>query len=407
MSRRMAPVDEQLFVLMSGVEYGDTGLRRAFEAELRALLEEDRPLHVYLGIDPTAESLTLGHAVPLRKLRQFQDLGHETVFLIGDTTALIGDPSDKNRLRPQVTSEEVKANERTYLDQAAKILDPARTVLRRNSEWLGALDLTDLIALMSKFTVAEMLTRDNFRERHRRGAAVYLHEFLYALLQGYDARALACDVQVGGTEQLFNLMAGRKLQEEAGQRKHVPVTMPILVGIDGAVRMSKSTGNFIGLTEAPAEQYGKAMSIPDSALANYFELATNLDRAHVAATVEALATGKRDPLTEKKRLARTIVTELHGEEAAARAEAHFERTVQRREAPEEMPEAAAREGQALIDVIVAAGAAPSRRAARRLFHQGAVTVDGETVTNEREPARAEARVRVGKRLWLRITAARD
>lgn len=403
----MAPVDEQLFVLMSGVQYGDGGLRRAFEAELRELLEEDRPLRVYLGIDPTATSLTLGHAVPLRKLRQFQDFGHETVLLIGDTTALIGDPSDKNTLRPQLTAEDVKANEATYFAQAAQVLDPARTTVRHNSEWLGGLDLKDLIALMSRFTVAEMLSRDNFRERQQRGDAVYLHEFLYALMQGYDALALECDVQVGATEQLFNLMAGRKIQEDAGQRKHVPITVPILVGIDGSMRMSKSTGNFIGLDEAPEEQYGKAMSIPDGALANYFQLATNLDRGDVVATIEGLANNERDPMTEKKRLARTIVTELHDEDAAARAEAHFERTVQRREEPEEMPEAAVREGQPLIDVIVEAGAAPSRREARRLFEQGAVTVDGELVGDGREPARVGSRVRVGKRRWLRITGASD
>ena len=379
-------------------------MRRAFEAELRERLEEDRPLRVYLGIDPTATSLTLGHAVPLRKLRQFQDFGHETVFLIGDVTALIGDPSDKNKLRPQIDAETIRANEAAYFEQAAKILDESKTVVRHNSEWLGDLRLNDLIALTSRFTVAEMLTRDNFRERHQRGDAVYLHEFLYALMQGYDAMALECDVQVGGTEQLFNLMAGRKLQEDAGQRKHVPVTMPILVGVDGVMRMSKSTGNFIGLDEAPEEQYGKAMSIPDAALGGYFELATNLDRAEVARTVAALAAGERDPMAEKKRLARTIVTELHGEAAAARAQAHFERTVQRREEPEAMPEAPAREGQALIDVIVEAGAAPSRREARRLFEQGAVTVDGEPVADGREAARVGTRVRVGKRRWLRIVA---
>ncbi|HCV00325.1 MAG TPA: tyrosine--tRNA ligase, partial [Dehalococcoidia bacterium] len=198
-----------------------------------------------------------------------------------------------------------------------------------------------------------------------------------------------------------------KLQEDAGQRKHVPITVPILVGIDGVMRMSKSTGNFIGLDEAPVEQYGKAMSIPDEVLANYFELATSLDRNEVATTIEGLAAGKLDPMTEKKRLARTIVTELHSEEAAAEAEAHFERTVQRREEPEEMPEVTIRSGQTLIDVIVEAGAAPSRREARRLLQQGAVTVDGQPITNSHELARIGSRVRVGKRRWLRITAAND
>ncbi len=374
MSRQMAPVEEQLFVLMSGVEYGDTGLRRAFAGELRERLEEDRPLRVYLGIDPTATSLTLGHAVPLRKLRQFQDFGHEAIFLIGDTTAMIGgDPSDKNALRPQLTIEDIAINEGSYFEQAASLIDPALTVLKHNSEWLSRLDLKDLISLMSKFTVAEMLSRDNFRKRHQAGDAVYLHEFLYALLQGYDAYALECDVQVGGTEQLFNLMAGRKIQEDAGQRKHVPITMPILVGVDGVLRMSKSTGNFIGLDEAPADQYGKAMSIPDSALANYFELATSLDRADVAETVAALARGERDPLAEKKRLARTIVTELHGEAAAEEAEAHFERTIQGKELMEDADATVTvpfLEGETYAALLVRAGMVKSRREAVRLVEQG-------------------------------------
>ena len=226
----MTPVDEQLTVLMSGVDYGDALLRQQMERELRTQLERDRPLRVYLGIDPTATSLTLGHCVPLRKLRQFQQFGHHCIFLIGDYTALIGDPSDKNKLRPMLTTEDIQRNEATYFDQAARILDPEKTELRHNSEWLGALAFPDIISLMSKFTVAEMLRRDNFRNRFTDGDAVYLHEFLYALMQGYDAFALECDVQVGGTEQLFNLMAGRKIQEDAGQRPHVPVTLPILVG---------------------------------------------------------------------------------------------------------------------------------------------------------------------------------
>ncbi|MEO6045068.1 MAG: tyrosine--tRNA ligase, partial [Tepidiformaceae bacterium] len=213
--RAMAPVDDQLAVLMSGVDYGDALLRRQMERELRGLLMLDRPLRVYLGVDPTATSLTLGHTVPLRKLRQFQQLGHHAIFLIGDYTALIGDPSDKNKLRPLLTPEDIKANEQTYFEQAAKILDQEKTELRHNSEWLGALKFPDVISLMSKFTVAEMLRRDNFRKRFDDGDAVYLHEFLYALMQGYDAYALECDVQVGGTEQLFNLMAGRKIQEDS------------------------------------------------------------------------------------------------------------------------------------------------------------------------------------------------
>lgn len=402
MTRRMAPVDEQMTVLMSGVDYGDEGLRRQMEGELRGLLGQDRPLRVYLGIDPTATSLTLGHTVPLRKLRQFQEFGHHAIFLIGDYTALIGDPSDKNKLRPTLTSEEIAANEQTYFEQAAKILDQEQTEVRHNSEWLGKLTFPEIISLMSKFTVAEMLRRDNFRKRWDDGDAVYLHEFLYALMQGYDAYALECDVQVGGTEQLFNLMAGRKIQEDAGQKPHVPVTMPILVGLDGKARMSKSAGNHIGVNDSPEEQYGKAMSLPDDVIGDFFTLATNVDRGEVAEIIAGLGAGSLDPMATKKQLARTIVKEFHGEEAARAAEEHFERTVQRREAPEEMPSYAVAEGQALVDVIVAAGLAPSKREARRLFEQGAVSVDGEVVDGA-AVARAGMVVQVGKRRYLRLT----
>lgn len=402
MTRRMAPVDEQVAVLMSGVDYGDEGLRRQMEGELRGLLAQDRPLRVYLGIDPTATSLTLGHTVPLRKLRQFQQFGHHAIFLIGDYTALIGDPSDKNKLRPTLTSEEIAANEQTYFEQAAKILDQEQTEVRHNSEWLGKLTFPEIISLMSKFTVAEMLRRDNFRKRWDDGDAVYLHEFLYALMQGYDAYALECDVQVGGTEQLFNLMAGRKIQEAAGQKPHVPVTMPILVGLDGKARMSKSAGNHIGVNDSPEEQYGKAMSLPDDVIGDFFTLATNVDRGEVAGIIDRLREGTLDPMATKKRLARTIVAEFHGEDAARAAEEHFERTVQRREAPEEMPDYRVSDGQALVDVIVAAGLAPSKREARRLVEQGAVSVDGEVVDGA-ALARAGTVVQVGKRRFARLT----
>ena len=397
MTRTMAPVDEQLFVLMSGVDYGDAQLKERFTSELRGLIEQDRPLRVYLGIDPTATSLTLGHTVPLRKLRQFQDFGHDCVFLIGDYTALVGDPSDKNKLRPMLTQEDIEANMGSYFEQAARILDASKTELRRNSEWLGALKFPDVISLMSKFTAAEMLRRDNFRKRWEDGDPVYLHEFLYALMQGYDAYALKCDVQVGGTEQLFNLMAGRKIQEDAGDRPHVPVTMPILVGLDGKERMSKSKGNFIGVDESPDEQYGKAMSIPDEVVMDFFTLATNVPREELPGLADDLAV---DPMTTKKLLARTIVSEFHGDDAARQAEEHFAATVQRKEMPDDMPEAALDGAATLLDVVVQHGLAPSKREARRLFEQGAVSLDGEAVGVE-SVARAGV-LQVGKRRWLRL-----
>lgn len=401
MTRTMAPVDEQMTVLMSGVDYGDALLKQQMERELRERLEEDRPLRVYLGIDPTASSLTLGHCVPLRKLRQFQQFGHHCIFLIGDYTALIGDPSDKNKLRPMLTPEEIQRNEATYFEQAARILDPAKTEVRHNSEWLGKLSFPDIIRLMSKFTVAEMLRRENFRLRWEAGDAVYLHEFLYALMQGYDAYALECDVQVGGTEQLFNLMAGRKIQEDAGQRPHVPVTLPILVGLDGKERMSKSKGNHIGVDDPPEVQFGKVMSVPDDVVGQYFTLGTNLHPVEVASIMRAMRDGESSPMDTKKLLARTIVAEFWGEEAALRAQEYFERTVQRKEVPEEAPEYRVTDGELLMDVVLAAGAAPSKREARRLFDQGAVTLDG-VVAEATTPARRGAVVKVGKRRWIRL-----
>lgn len=401
MSRTMAPVDEQLYVLMSGVEYGDDDLKVAFTKELRALLEEDRPLRVYLGIDPTATSLTLGHMVPLRKLRQFQEFGHNAIFLIGDYTALIGDPSDKNKLRPLLDSEDIKRNEATYFEQVSRMLDASETELRHNSEWLSELSFKDVISLTAKFTVAEMLRRDNFRKRFEASSPIHLHEFLYALMQGYDAMALECDVQVGGTEQLFNLMAGRKLQVDAGQRAHVPVTLPILVGLDGKARMSKSTGNFIAVDDTPEDQYGKTMSLPDDVIGQFFMLATNLDRTEVLATIEGLSDGSRDPMTEKKRLARTVVAEFHGEDGAQAAEHHFQQTIQQRQVPDDMPEIVPEDGELLLDLIVRAGATKSKREARRLCEQGAVSVDGERVEAS-APAVAGTTVQVGKRRWIRI-----
>ncbi|MEO6045830.1 MAG: tyrosine--tRNA ligase, partial [Tepidiformaceae bacterium] len=361
----------------------------------------DRPLRVYLGVDPTATSLTLGHTVPLRKLRQFQQFGHKAIFLIGDYTALIGDPSDKNKLRPLLTPEDIKANEQTYFEQAAKILDQEQTELRHNSEWLGALSFPDIISLMSKFTVAEMLRRDNFRKRFDDGDAVYLHEFLYALMQGYDAFALECDVQVGGTEQLFNLMAGRKIQEDSGQKPHVPITMPILVGLDGKARMSKSAGNHIGVNDSPDEQYGKAMSLPDDVLGDFFVLATNMDRAEVKEIVSGLDAGRRNPMETKKLLARTIVSEFWGEEAAAEAEERFERTVQRKEAPATMTELSPTIGELLVHALIRANLTRTVRETRRLFEQGAVTVDGQRVTPETVAKRGMV-IQVGKRRWLRL-----
>ena len=297
-----------------------------------------------------------------------------------------------------ITADEIKANEATYFEQASRILDPTLTEVRHNSEWLGSLTFPDVITLMSKFTVAEMLRRDNFRKRFDDSDAVYLHEFLYSLMQGYDAYALECDVQVGGTEQLFNLMAGRKIQQDREQRPHVPVTLPILVGLDGKERMSKSKGNHIGVGDEASEQYGKAMSIPDEAMMNFFILATNIDRSRLP-EIESLISS--DPMAAKKLLAGTIAEEFHGDEGAREAATRFEQTIQRKEVPTDMPERPVN-GQPLVDVLVAAGLVPSKREARRLFEQRAVSVDGKAVDIS-AAANPGSVVQIGKRRWLRLT----
>lgn len=403
MTRKMASVEEQLYVLMSGVDYGDDGLYKTFSTELEKLLAQDKPLKVYLGIDPTASSLTLGHAVPLRKLSQFQHFGHSITFLIGDSTALIGDPSDKNKLRPQLTATDIQRNEEAYFSQATKFLHPEKTDLRHNSEWLNLLKLDELIELLAEFTVAEMLSRDNFKKRQTNQDAIYLHEFLYSLMQGYDAMALDCDVQVGGTEQLFNLMAGRKIQALRGQRKHVPITMPILVGLDGKARMSKTMGNFIGLDDDPSEQFGKVMSIPDEAIPTYLMLATNRDRKEVDSTIQELSLDGANPMEEKWKLAFTIVEELHDTQAAEKAANHFKQTVQQGKQPDEIPEFPIANNDSLSSILISSKLVSSRREAKRLFSQGAISIDGTPIYDEALMAKPGTVLRVGKRRWIRLT----
>lgn len=320
---------------MHGVEYGDEGIHATMERELAERLQEGRPLRVYLGVDPSAPDLTLGHTVPMYKLRQFQDLGHETVFLIGDFTGLVGDPSDKDSRRPMLTPEELEANGQTYAEQAFKVLDPDRTIIDHNANWLSKLTFADVIHLASNFTVSQFLQRDNFAVRRERGDPIYLHEFFYALMQGYDATALRCDVQVGATEQLFNLMAGRTLQRAFGQRPQVAICVPILVGTDGRIRMSKTQGNHIALADPPDEMYGKVMSLPDDVIVHYFTLVTRLPAEEVEEIRRQLEERSVNPMELKKRLAREIVGQYHGADAAEQAEEQFARVHQRRELPEE------------------------------------------------------------------------
>ena len=403
----MKPVDEQMPILMQGVEFGDPQTQETMEAELRERLAEGRPLRVYCGYDPTSPDLHLGHTITMRKLRQFQDLGHDAIFLIGDFTGLVGDPSDRESARRQQTPEEVAEKAETYLEQAFKILDPDKTIVRRNSEWLSKLSFIDVIELASHFTVQQFLARQNFSRRYDKGEPVWLHEFLYALMQGRDAAAMETDVQLGGTDQLFNLLVGRKLQEILGQRPQICLTFPILVGTDGYLRMSKSTGNYIGIDEPPEEMYGKVMSLPDHAMLDYYMLVTRFTPDQIASINQGLGDGSLHPRDVKMQLAREIVSIFHGDEAAGEAEHHFRTVFQERELPPEMPIYVLEGPTNVVEVITASGLAKSKSEARRLIQQGGVRLNGEKVESIDAvvTVEKEAVLQVGKRKFTRLVAA--
>jgi len=399
-------VDEQLQILMQGTEYGDAQLAAKMRAELRERLLLGRPLRVYCGYDPTATDLHLGHTITMRKLRQFQELGHEVTFLIGSYTALVGDPSDKNRARPVLTEEQVNENARSYSEQAFRVLDREKTVVRANGEWLSKLSLVDLIRLAQNFTVQQFLVRDNFAKRMQNGDPIFLHETFYALMQGYDACAMETDVQVGGTDQLFNIIvAGRKLQEALGQRPQVGIITGILPGTDGVQRMSKSTGNHIPVATTAEDMFGKLMSVPDTALGVYMRLVTRWSPAAVQVVEERIASGALHPRDGKMQIAHEITAVFYGVEGAAQGQAHFERVFQRRELPDDMPLFAAVAGAKLVDFVVSAGLVPTKSEARRLIKQGGIKLGGVAVADTEMLLQiTEATViQVGKRKFARLT----
>lgn len=377
---------------------------------LKTKLATGRALTVKLGVDPTAPDLHLGHAVPLRKLRQFQDLGHEVVLIIGDFTALIGDPSGRSTTRPALTPEQVEANAATYIEQAFKILDPAKTTMRRNSEWLGPLGFADILRLASQFTVARILERDDFQKRYREGVGISLHELLYPMAQAYDSVAIQADVELGGTDQLFNLLAGRELMEKLGLEPQVCLTLPLLEGTDGVQKMSKSYGNYIGLTDAPDDMFGKVMSIPDELMVKYYRLCTSLVVDEIDALEAGLVAGTEHPNLVKRRLAREIVGLYHGAQAALSAEEAFDRVFRHGEMPEEVAEVCVKRSDPvyLPGLMKDAGLAPTASEARRLIDGGAVKIDGEPVqlgegTYELPWAAIDGRVlQAGKRRYARI-----
>jgi tyrosyl-tRNA synthetase len=378
------------------------------EAELRTKLQRNAPLRVKLGIDPTSSDIHLGFAVVLRRLRLFQDLGHTAVLIIGDFTAMVGDPSGKSATRPRLTRAEVDAHAETYLTQVGAILDtdPAKLEVRRNSEWLAPLDMEDVLRLTSQVTVARMLERDDFAKRYASGVAISLMEFLYPLLQGMDSVEIDADVELGGTDQLFNLLMGRHLQERAGQAPQVVLTTPLLVGLDGVQKMSKSLGNYIGVQEPAREQFGKVMKIPDELLPAYFRYATAWEPERIEATIAELEAKTLHPNAAKRMLARTVVDLYHEAGAGDAAEAEFDRVFKAHEQPSDMPEFALESGTTWTALLAETGLAPSKREAGRLVKQGGVKCDGEAVTDADATApEGQHVVQVGRRNWARIVVA--
>ncbi|MFN2266198.1 MAG: tyrosine--tRNA ligase [Anaerolineales bacterium] len=399
--------DEQVDYLMRGTYYGDEELAKSMAEELRQRLieadSEGRPLRVYCGYDPRTTDIHIGHTITMRKLRQFQELGHEVTFLIGTYTSLIGDPSDKDKMRPQLTPDEVEYNARTYAEQAFKILDPEKTRIRYNSEWLAKLTFADLINLASNFTIQQYLTRENFRLRWENGDAIYLHETFYSIMQGYDAYSLKADVQVGGTDQLFNIVtAARKVMNFLGEKPNIAIIMAILVGTDGEVKMSKSIGNHIPILATPDDMYGKVMSIPDSAMDNYFPLVTRWPEAEIKAIETGLEQGRLHPRDVKMKLAREIVEIFHDQASAASAEENFVRVFQKHDQPEDMPEYTFRPGQSVLDVLQDSGMIQSRSEGRRLISQNGVRLDGEVLDDPNQVLPHTGVLQAGKRRFTKI-----
>jgi tyrosyl-tRNA synthetase len=400
-------IDEQVELLMQGTEYGDDVLKKAMTVELRERLllaqKENRPLRVYCGYDPTSTDLHLGHTITMRKLRQFQDLGHDVTFLIGSYTALVGDPSDKNKARPILTEEQVMTNSQTYAEQARRVLDREKTKIRYNGEWLSKLSLVDLIRLGQNFTVQQFLARDNFSTRLEKGEPIYLHETFYALMQGYDAVAMETDVQIGGSDQLFNIIvAGRKLQEALGQKPLVGIITAILPGTDGVHRMSKSTGNIVPINSGANDMFGKLMSVPDSAMGLYMRLVTRWSPHEIDQIEKDLTSGVLHPRDAKMNMAAEITGIFYGDADSKSASENFVKTFQQKEIPDEMPEYDLQSGQTVVDVILAANLAESKSKARTLIDQKGVRLDGEVLERGDAPFPHPGVLQVGKRKFLRV-----
>ncbi|MCE5206873.1 MAG: tyrosine--tRNA ligase [Chloroflexi bacterium] len=403
----MMNIDEQVRYLMQGTEYGDEALKQSMAAELKERLleakKENRPLRVYCGFDPRTANLHLGHTVPMRKLRQFQELGHDVTFVVGNYTSLIGDPSDKDVLRPRLTPEEVDENARTYAEQAFRILDRNRTQIRYNSEWLSKLSFARVIELASNFTLQQFLTRENFKKRWENGDAVYLHETFYSIMQGYDAYMLKADVQVGGTDQLFNIItAARKLMTYLGEKPNIGIIMGILPGTDGSIKMSKSLGNDVPISTNAEDMFGKVMSIPDFAMPAYFRLVTRWTPVEIDGIEAGLKNEITHPRDVKMQLAREITGNFYGDDLALEAEQAFVRQFQKREMPEEIPEFPLKDNQNILDILENAKLVKSRSEARRLVSQNGIRFNGEVVSDPTMVLQDPGVLQVGKRHFIKL-----
>lgn len=406
--RALLPVDEQLKVITSGT------MQIVPLDELKKKLEKGTPLNIKLGVDPTSPDLHLGHAVPLRKMRQFQDLGHKVTLIIGNGTALIGDPSGRDSTRPPLTEEQVEANAQTYVEQAMKVLDPERTTIVHNGDWIKPLNLGKMLNLMSKFNVARILEREDFHNRYTNGQSIALHEFIYPVLQAYDSVVIEADLEMGGNDQIFNLLAGRDLMRAEGMEPQVALTMPLLVGTDGHKKMSKSYGNYVGLTDEPADMFGKIMSIADEIVPMYYRLCSTKTIEEIDAIDAAFANGTADPYALKRELGANIVDLYHGEGAGERAMAAFDAQFKQNKVPDNIPEFSLScvetndEGKVYLGkLLVDLGIAKTAGEARRLVDGGGVKVNGEALAPKCynvDPAlfSAGTTVQSGKRRWARL-----
>lgn len=411
MPTKVLPLEEELAIIRRGTE--EIFPEEELLEKLRKSRRTGRPLRVKLGVDPTGADLHLGHVIPVLKLKQFQDLGHEVILIIGDYTAMVGDPSGRNKTRPQLTHEEVLDNCRTYQEQVFHILDPKKTRVMYNGAWFSKMTFQDVIRLMSQMTLARMLEREDFANRFQNQMPLSLHEMIYPLMQGYDSAAIEADIELGGIDQKFNILVGRDLQKTMGLEPQVGICNPILIGLDGKEKMSKSLGNYIGIKEPASEMYGKTMSISDELMMMYFELVTDVPMVKLRMIKKQLETGELHPMNAKRFLAREIVSRFHDHGAALAAEAEFDRVFKENQVPEDIPSVVLTledlEGGKIwiARLLVKAGLASSNGEARRLIQQGGVRIDGKIIEDEDLDwlAKADAVVQVGKRRFARIAIA--